>query len=98
MLHILHLSSQPKPGHVPDRIPRQLKPKLKLLALLVLSVLGGNRNGPGVPIYPNILVVSANLSIPLVVPDPNIPLVVQMPNLTTKRKTMLNSLSLNYSM
>ena len=56
---------------------------------LVLSVLAGNRNGPGVPIHPNIL---------LVVPDPSIPLVVQMANLPTKRKTMQNSLPVKYPM
>jgi len=72
--------------------------KLELLALLVLSVLAGDRNGPGVPIHPNILLIIPNLSIPLVVLDPSIPLVVQMANLTTKRKKMLNSLPVKYSM
>jgi len=90
-LHIIRLSGQPKPCRVQERIPRLIKPKLELLALLVLSVLPGDRNRPGVPIQPNILLVIPNLSIPLVVPDPSIPLVVQMANLTTKRKTMLNS-------
>jgi len=83
---------------VQERIPRLIKPKLQLLALLVFSVLAGDRNGPGVPIHPNILLVIPNLSIPLVVPDPSIPLVVQMANLTTKRKTMLNSLPVKYPM
>jgi len=83
---------------VQERIPRLIKPKLELLALLVLSVLAGNWNRSGMPIHPNILLVIPNLSIPLVVPDPNIPLIVQMANLTTKRKTMLNSLAVKYPM
>jgi len=97
-LHIIHLSGQPKPCRVQERIPRPIKPKLELLARQVLSVLAGDRNGPGVPIHPNILLVIPNLSIPLIVPDPSIPLVVQMVNLTTKRKTMLNSLPVKYPM
>jgi len=97
-LHIIRLSGQPKPCRVQERIPKLIKPKLEVLALLVLSLLAGDRNGPGVPIHPNILLVIPNLSIPLVVPDPSIPLIVQMANLTTKRKTMLNSLPVKYPM
>jgi len=37
-----------------------------------------------------------NLSKPLVVPNPSIPLMVHMANLTTKGKTMLNSLPIRY--
>jgi len=61
-------------------------------------VLAGHRNGPGVTIHQTILLVNPNLSIPLVVPDPTIRLVVQMANLTTERKTMLNSLQVKYPM
>jgi len=88
-LDTIRISGQPNPYHVQETIPRLIKPKLELLALLVLSVLAGDRNGPGVPIHPNILLVIQNVSIPLV---------VQMANLTTKKKTMLNSLPVKYPM
>ena len=81
-----------------ERIARLIKPKLELLTLLVLGVLAGDRNGPDVTIYRNMLLVIPNLSIPLVVPDPSISLVVQMVNLTMKGKTMLNSLPVKYPM
>ena len=49
-------------------------------------------------VVPNLSIPLAvpNLSSPLVVPNPSIPLVVQMANLTTKGKTMLNSLPVRY--
>jgi len=81
---------------VHDNIPTLIKPKVELLTVLVLSMLARDRNEPGMPVHPNILLVRLNLSITLVVPDPSIPLVVQMANLTTKRKTMLNSLPVKY--
>jgi len=81
-----------------ERILGLIKPKLELLALLVLTLLAGDRNGPGMPIHPNILLVIPTLSILLIVPDPGIPLIVQMVNLMMKRKTMLNSLSVKYPM
>ena len=49
-------------------------------------------------VVPNLSIPLAvpNPCIPLVVPDPSIPLVLQMANLTTKGKTMLNSLPVRY--
>ena len=49
-------------------------------------------------VVPNLSIPLAvpNLSIPLAVPNPSIPLVVQMANLTTKGKTMPNSLPVRY--
>ena len=104
-LPIIPLSGQPKACHVQERIPRLIRLKLELPALLVLSVLASDRNGPGVAIHPSIPqvvpylsipLVVPNLSIPLVIPNASLPLIVQMANLMTKGKTMLNSLPVRY--
>jgi len=122
-LHIIYLSGQLKPCPVHDRIPRLIRYKLKLLALLVLSLLAGDKKGPGLSIHPSMPLVIPNLSIPhvilnlsiplvdlnlsiplvvlnlsitLVVLNRSIPLIFQMANLMTKRKTMLNSLTVRY--
>jgi len=60
-------------------------------------VFTGDRNGPGVPIHMNILLVIPNLRISFIVPDPSIPLVIQMANLMPKSKIILNSLLVRYT-
>ena len=97
-LHIIRLSGQPKPCGGQDRIPRLIKPKLELLTLLVISVLAGERNRPGMPIHRNTLLVIPNLSTALIGPELGIPLVIQITNLTMKRQTMLNSVPVKYPM